>query len=134
MSDRPAFTLLEVLIAVTILSIAMSAMISMQSEAEYLMRKAQKKTEGVMLSSLAFYSTDASYDGKKVDGYTLAKPFDIDDRTRKILKSIQFKISYKLSPKDRRDLNISQLHFLRWDHRITIERYGTISSERLSQP
>ena len=91
-----SFTLIEVLIAVSIIAIVVTAFLNINEESRFLIDKNLKKLQISHISSLVLLNTDKNDDKKKIYLDDLAKSFDLKDDLRKFLKSKKIVLSYDL--------------------------------------
>ncbi len=91
-----SFTLIEVLIAVSIIAIVVTAFLNINEESRFLIDKNLKKLQISHISSLVLLNTDKNDDKKKIYLDDLAKSFDLKDDLRRFLKSKKAVLSYDL--------------------------------------
>ena len=91
-----SFTLIEVLIAVSIIAIVVTAFLNINEESRFLIDKNLKKLQISHISSLVLLNTDKNDDKKKIYLDDLAKSFDLKDDLRRFLKSKKIVLSYDL--------------------------------------
>lgn len=94
--SKKAFTLIEVLISVSIISIIVAAFLNIEQESKFLIDKNIKKIEATHLSSIVLLNTDQKDDKSDLYIYDLLKDFDLKDDLIKFLKSKKAHISFDL--------------------------------------
>ena len=91
-----SFTLIEVLIAVYIIAIVVTAFLNINEESRFLIDKNLKKLQISHISSLVLLNTNRDDDKKKIYLDDLAKEFNLKDDLRRFLKSKKIVLSYDL--------------------------------------
>ena len=94
MNKRSAFTLIEMMIAVMIISVVVAALLQLQANNTHLFERIEKKESLQHYTSLLL----ASKYGFENDSLTLdrlVERFDIDDDLRRELKKIKLKVMYE---------------------------------------
>ncbi|MBU0631602.1 prepilin-type N-terminal cleavage/methylation domain-containing protein [bacterium] len=94
-SKRAAFTLMEVMVSVIIISIVIMALLQMHGNSTNLFTNIKEKLYIGFLSSFFIANPDYGYEKKTVLADELLKDFDIDDDLRKRLKSMRLDIDYR---------------------------------------
>lgn len=94
--SKKAFTLIEVLISVSIISIIVAAFLNIEQESKFLIDKNVKKIAATHLSSIVLLNTDQKDDKSDLYLYDLLKGFDLKDDLIKFLKSKKVHISFDL--------------------------------------
>ncbi len=92
--NKNAFTLIEVMVAVMIVTVVIAALIKVQSDSSYLFQKLKNGEKSQKYITLIMHS---DYDLKQ-EHFTLDKTvgrFDIDDDLRRRLRNITIKLQYK---------------------------------------
>lgn len=91
---RDAFTLLEVIIAVVLISIVIMALLQMYSNNTHIFSSLKKQTTINQYGSLLLANKNYGYEDKKISLDTLVETFDLRDELRQELKGYQVNISY----------------------------------------
>jgi len=91
---RKGFTLLEVMIAVMIISLVIGVLLQLYSNNTRLFSSMRGHSELCMRSSLLIGNQDYGYENESVTLDRLVQDFDIDDDLRRKLKKYKTKISY----------------------------------------
>ena len=91
-----SFTLIEVLIAVSIIAIVVTAFLNINEESRFLIDKNLKKLQISHISSLVLLNTNRDDDKKKIYLDDLAKEFNLKDDLRRFLKSKKAVLNYDL--------------------------------------
>lgn len=91
---RKGFTLMEVMIAVMVISIVIGVLLQLFSNNTTLFSSMRGHSELCMRSSLLIGNTDYGYENKKVNLADLVQEFDIDDDLRRKLKKYKAEITY----------------------------------------
>ncbi len=91
---RKGFTLMEVMIAVMVISIVIGVLLQLFSNNTTLFSSMRGHSELCMRSSLLIGNTEYGYENKKVNLADLVQEFDIDDDLRRKLKKYKAEITY----------------------------------------
>jgi len=91
---RRGFTLLEVMVAVMIITLVIGVLLQLYSNNTRLFSSMRGHSELCMRSSLLIGNTEYGYEDKKTDLADLVRDFDIDDDLRQKLKKYEVKIAY----------------------------------------
>jgi prepilin-type N-terminal cleavage/methylation domain-containing protein len=91
---RKGFTLIEVMIAVMVISIVIGVLLQLFSNNTTLFSSMRGHSELCMRSSLLIGNQDYGYENEKVTLAELVKDFDIHDDLRRKLKKYEAKITY----------------------------------------
>lgn len=92
-SSRPAFTLIEILVSVMLISVVVMGILKIREQNVRAARYLDEQIEGAWENSLFLGDEIARYDGKKVDALTLLSAMNVQKRaSRQILRSIERKI------------------------------------------
>jgi prepilin-type N-terminal cleavage/methylation domain-containing protein len=102
MSRREAFTLIEVMVAVMIVSVVIAAMIELTGNSSLLLENVRKKSQNLQYLSLLRESR-YGFEDDKANAARLLERFDLDDDLRRALKAIPLHMDYK--EKERLDLS-----------------------------
>ena len=100
---KDAFTLIEVMIAVMIISVVIMALIQMYANNTHLFLSFKQQTKLNQYSSFLIGNEKYAYENKKLTMYNLVDDFDLQDELRQDLKDIKIELSY--SEVDRIDLS-----------------------------
>ncbi|MEN8303566.1 MAG: prepilin-type N-terminal cleavage/methylation domain-containing protein [Campylobacterota bacterium] len=92
---RKGFTLVEVMIAVVIISVVISALLEIYANSAYTFLKLDKKSAANQYLSFVVDNRDYGLENKNATLHDLLKDFDIDDDLKKELKSVKVKIIYQ---------------------------------------
>ena len=95
---KKAFTLIEVMVAVLIVSVVIAALLKMQGDTNYLFEKLEKVQNKSHYASFLLWNRTYGLDTSNTDLYrlvNLSDTFRIDDDARKILKNTKLTIDYK---------------------------------------
>jgi len=92
--QRTAFTLIEVLVSVMIISVVIAALLQLFATNSHSFASIEKKIRQTNKTSLLLGSTLYGYEKKKIDLAELVKDFDIDDDLRRKLKREKVEIIY----------------------------------------
>ena len=104
---RNAFTLIEVMVAVMIVSVVIAALLQMKGNTNHKFIQLKKiVTENQYNTFLISVDDKYSYETSNIDLYRLVDNFDLENDLRRKLKSIKTKVSYeKLDVLDTGDFN-----------------------------
>ena len=91
---RKGFTLIEVMVAVVIISLVIGVLLQLFSNNTRLFSSMRGHSELCMRSSLLIGNTQYGYENEKVSLADLVQAFDIDDELRKKLKKYRAEITY----------------------------------------
>ena len=91
---RKAFTLLEVMISVVIISVVIMALLKMHANSTYLFENINKTKEMNQYLSLFVANSDYGFEKKSITLDQLVKDFSLDDDLRDKLKEIKSEIKY----------------------------------------
>ena len=91
---KRAFTLIEVMVAVMIISVVIASMIQLSGNSSLLLENAKKKSEALQYLSLLRQS-NYGFEKDEVSAARLLERFDLDDDLRRELKTLKLKIDYK---------------------------------------
>lgn len=91
---RKGFTLIEVMVAVVIISLVIGVLLQLFSNNTRLFSSMRGHSELCMRSSLLIGNTQYGYENEKVSLADLVQDFDIDDALRQKLKKYKAKITY----------------------------------------
>lgn len=93
--NKDAFTLIEVIVSVMIISIVIMALLEMKSNNSFMLTSLKKQSDNEQYISLLITNKDYGFEDKKIRLDALVKEFDVDDKLRKKLKNIKANIIYK---------------------------------------
>jgi len=94
MSAKKAFTLIEVMVSVMIISVVIMALLEMKSNSSHILSLLKKQIDTTQYISLLIANKDYGYEDKSIRLDALIKEFDVDDNLRRKLKNIKAKIIY----------------------------------------
>jgi len=92
---KKAFTLIEVMIAVVIISTVIMALITMSGNNTHIFSTFKNKTEVNQYASFFISNPDYGYENEKVYLDDLLGEFDVESDLRRELKSTQVELNYK---------------------------------------
>ncbi len=92
--SRDAFTLIEVMVAVLIISVVIMALIEMQGNTAHTFLKFNKQLKTTQYLSYLLSNKNYGFDESKIDLDELLSEFRVEDELRRELKEIKVKISY----------------------------------------
>jgi len=94
--NRKAFTLIEVMVAVMIVSVVIAALLQMQGNTNHKLIQLKKTVKENQYSSFLISVDDKyGFESSSLDLYRLADNFDLESDLRRKLKSIKTKVSYE---------------------------------------
>jgi len=93
---RTAFTLIEVMVAVMIISVVIMALVRMHSNNNYLFSSYKQHTTVSQYSTLLIANQEYGFENKNLTLNDLAQDFDLDDDLRRELKSQKVELKYKM--------------------------------------
>ena len=92
---KQAFTLIEVMVAVMIISVVIAALLQMYSNNSFIFTALKKSVTTKQYMTLLSNSSDYGFENRHASLYDLTQDFDLDDALRRKLKSIRVDIIYK---------------------------------------
>jgi len=92
--SKNAFTLIEVMVAVMIISVVILALIQMYANNTHLFSSMKKKTEINQYSSFLISNDDYGFQDKSISLNDLVKDFDLEYSLKRELKERKIKIVY----------------------------------------
>ncbi len=95
-SYRTAFTLIEVMVAVMIISVVIMALVHMYSNNIFLFSAYKKQSQVSQYSSFLIANKEYGYEDKNTNLYDLLNEFDMEDKLRRELKKQKAKVIYKV--------------------------------------
>ena len=95
-SYRAAFTLIEVMIAVMIISVVILALMRMYSNDTYLFASYKKESHVSDYASFLIENKDFGLENKNISLYDLVSEFNIEDNLRRKLKAQKADVIYKV--------------------------------------
>ncbi|WP_345992186.1 prepilin-type N-terminal cleavage/methylation domain-containing protein [Sulfurimonas sp. HSL-1716] len=95
MSKHKGFTLIEVMVAVMIISVVIMALLQMHANSTNLFSNIEEKLTKEDLSSFFVGNADYGFNKEKVDAYELVSEFSLDDDFRRQLKQNKLSIDYE---------------------------------------
>jgi prepilin-type N-terminal cleavage/methylation domain-containing protein len=91
---KKAFTLIEVMIAVMIVSVVIAALFKLQGDTNHLFSHIQKSQNNRALSTFVLWNRKYSLEKNEQNLYRLVDNFDMDDNLRRELKKVKTEIDY----------------------------------------
>ncbi len=92
---RAAFTLVEVMVSVMIISVVIMALIEMHGNSTHLFTNIKERLHVSFLPSLLIANPDYGYENKTLSADMLTKDFILDDDLRRKLKALNITLSYE---------------------------------------
>ena len=93
--SRRAFTLIEVMVAVMIISVVIMALLEMQGNSSHIFSKFSSQIKVSQYSSFFISNKDYGYEDESVSLDDLLNEFRVEDDLRRELKEIKAKIVYE---------------------------------------
>jgi len=93
-SYRSAFTLIEVMVAVMIISVVIMALIEMYANNTHIFSSMKKQTMINQYSSFLISNDDYGFEDKNINLNDLVKGFDLENSLRRELKETKVKLVY----------------------------------------
>jgi prepilin-type N-terminal cleavage/methylation domain-containing protein len=94
--SRRGFTLIEVMVAVMIVSVVIAALLQMRGNTTHKLQELKKRLKTTQYNSfLSSLDDKYGFESSNIDLYRLAGDFDMESGLRRKLKSIKTKITYK---------------------------------------
>jgi prepilin-type N-terminal cleavage/methylation domain-containing protein len=93
--DRSAFTLIEVMVAVMIISVVILALLEMFANNTHIFSQLSKQKKINQYASLFIYNPDYGLETKSIHMDDLVSDFKIDDDLRRELKNIKVELLYQ---------------------------------------
>ncbi len=92
---KDAFTLIEVMVSVMIITVVIASLLKMKSNNSYMLNSLKNQSNTKQYISLLIPNKDYGYENKETRLDALIKEFNVDDELRKKLKNLKVKIIYK---------------------------------------
>ncbi len=92
---RRGFTLIEVMVAVMIVSVVIGATISLRGDAGNRLVHIKQNEKSLQYATFLLWSKENGVDASKTNLYRLSEGIDMDDTLRRELKAIAIEIQYK---------------------------------------
>jgi len=92
---KAAFTLIEVMVAVVIISVVIMALIKLFANNSHIFSTLDNKSQSNQYLSFLISPSDYGLENKESTLYDLVKEFDIEDDLRRELKNIKVKLLYQ---------------------------------------
>lgn len=113
---RAAFTLIEVMVAVMIVSVVIAALLSMQGSASNSIFEIKKMLNHIQYGSLLLGNSEKyGFENSSIDLLRLSEDFELESELRQKLKAIKTKLEYEVveqidtsSMSELSDINLSQ--------------------------
>jgi len=96
MAKRNAFTLLEVMVAVMIISVVIGALFQMQGTTTHKLINLKKMTDTNQYSTFLLENTQYGFGSSHIDMARLVEDFNVDDDLRRRLKEMSVELQYRL--------------------------------------
>ncbi len=94
---RSAFTLMEVMVAVLIISVTLGAMLKITHNADFIYERGKNRSELLPRASLAFSNPLEEHPSENIDIKSIAESFGVkDDKILNILKRVEPKLESEL--------------------------------------
>ena len=93
--SKNAFTLIEVMVAVMIISVVIMALIQMYANNTHIFSSMKKQTKTNQYSSLLISNDDYGFKDKSINLNDLVSDFDLENSLRRKLKERKVKVIYK---------------------------------------
>ncbi len=94
-NKRDAFTLIEVMVSVIIISVVIMALLQMHGNSTNLFSNIKERLQASFFPTLLLGNADYGYENKSVDADELVKDFNLDDDLRRRLKEVKLDITYQ---------------------------------------
>ena len=94
LNSKGAFTLIEVMIAVMIISVVIMALVKMYANNTHIFMSLQKQVKTNQYASFLIGHKDYGYEDKSISMYELVRDFNLHDDLRRKLKDIKVKVVY----------------------------------------
>jgi len=95
LKSKNAFTLIEVMVSVVIISIVIAALLQMFSNNTHIFLSFKNKIKVSQYSSFFLSSENYGFEDEKIDLYRLVEECDVEDEIRRELKDIKAEIIYQ---------------------------------------
>jgi len=92
---RSAFTLIEVMVAVVIISVVIMALLELFSNNTHIFSKLEKENKVNQYLSFLMYNSDYGFSDEKLTLYDLIADFDVENDLRQELKNQKVEILYQ---------------------------------------
>ena len=92
--NKNAFTLIEVMVAVMIISVVIMALIQMYANNTHIFLSLKNQTKANQYSSFLIGNKKYGYEDKSISMYDLVDDFDLSDDLRRKLKDIKVNVIY----------------------------------------
>lgn len=122
---RQAFTLIEVMVAVMIVSVVIAGIITLRGNSSTLLMHMQKEAKEMQYASFLPFSQEDGLQTAKTNLYRLSKEIDMDDDIRRKLKNTPVAIKYnKIRSYDTGDvtLEIGETRLKSTNFQISLKR------------
>lgn len=124
-SNREAFTLLEVMVAVMIISVVVAALLQMMGNSSHLFSKVKIESNVGQYASFLIASPDYGFENKSITLDKLAEDFKLDSQLRTELKKLKAKLVYT----ELESIDMSEFDTPKAEDTIDNEEDQTVSSE-----
>ena len=94
MTSKKAFTLIEVMVAVMIISVVIMALIQMYANNTHIFSSMKKQTQINQYSSLLISNDNYGFEDKNINLNDLVNDFDLENTLRRELKDRKVKVIY----------------------------------------
>jgi prepilin-type N-terminal cleavage/methylation domain-containing protein len=92
--QKDAFTLIEVMVSVMIISVVIMALLQMQGNSTHIFSRLKSNLEVNQYASYFILNSGYGFNRKTVSLYTLLNEFQVEDNLRRELKDIKVDIKY----------------------------------------
>jgi len=94
---RKAFTLIEVMVAVMIVSVVIAALLQMQGNTNHKLLQLKKSIKDNQYNSFLISEANRyGFDSSNINLYRLVEKFDLESDLRRHLKATKIKVSYEI--------------------------------------
>jgi len=95
LGSKKAFTLIEVMVAVMIVSVVIAALFKLRGDTNHLFSNLQKRERQNGIATFLLWNRDYGLQKSDTNLFRLVDNFDMDDDLRRELKSLKTEIIYK---------------------------------------
>jgi prepilin-type N-terminal cleavage/methylation domain-containing protein len=107
--SKKAFTLIEVMVAVLIVSLVIGAMIKMRGDMNHIFIKMQENQNSIQYATFLLWNKKYSLDNSHTTLYNLLDEFDLDDNLRRKLKEQKVDVEYKRLEDIELEMNVFEI-------------------------
>lgn len=121
--NKKAFTLIEVMVSVMIISLVIGAMLQMRGNATNMFKHLEKSSEDTSYFSLFLWNDKYGFEKEKLPLYRLVENIDLDSELRREFKNIKVKIDYdRLQDINTSDYSDSTVNFELGESKVSIKK------------